>query len=167
MRQDEKDELMKTLVIDAFVDLMLVGEPEVSEQTIDNFLKDRYFLDRYLKLKKSFEVEIAKKKNPASIPKINLSDNVYTARSVNKNDINSILKNARVQNNNMKNNSWTDPQDKLEAEIIEKAKQSGKNEFDSDVLRELILHRQKNKNRDSNIGVGIAEAAKEKMKEMK
>lgn len=167
MRQDEKDELMKTLVIDAFVDLMLIGEPEVSERTIDNFLKDRYFLDRYLKLKKSFEEEISKKSKLNEIPKVQLSENVYTTKSVSKNDINTILKNARLKNENLKQNSWTDPQDVLESEIIKSAESSGKSAYDADVLRQLILHRQKNKNKDSNLGVTMAEAARQKAEEFK
>ncbi|QHX35889.1 hypothetical protein STIUS_v1c03350 [Spiroplasma sp. TIUS-1] len=167
MRQEEKDELMKTLVIDAFVDLMLIGEPEVTEQTIDNFLKDRYFLDRYLKLKKSFEEEISKKSKLVEMPKVKLSENVYTTKSVSKNDINNILKNARLKNDNMKQNSWTDPQDIIEANIIKEAEKSGKSAYDSDVLRELILTRQKNKNKDSNINLAMANTARENAEKFK
>ncbi|AKU79599.1 hypothetical protein [Spiroplasma turonicum] len=78
------------------------------------------------------------------------------------NSLEQIIKNAKLQINSVKNkcqnNYYLDP----EEEIIKKAHENGKSQYDSDVLRELILNRQKNKRAINNDLSKVIDNAKNK-----
>ncbi|ASP28121.1 hypothetical protein SCORR_v1c03470 [Spiroplasma corruscae] len=76
------------------------------------------------------------------------------------NNLSSIINRAKNEINSIKTkcekNYIIDP----EEEIIKKAKIKGKSQYDSDVLREIILNRQKNKRSVSNDLTDIIKKAK-------
>ncbi|QEH61760.1 hypothetical protein SCHIN_v1c05630 [Spiroplasma chinense] len=59
-----------------------------------------------------------------------------------QNDLFNIIQNAKKQEGIVNKEMWVDDSVDEEKAIIEKAKAKGKSEYDSDVLRELILKRQ-------------------------
>ncbi|AUB31480.1 hypothetical protein [Spiroplasma floricola] len=78
----------------------------------------------------------------------------------NPTDLNSIIKHARKieqQNSQLK---WVDPDQKIENDIISKAKNEGKSIYDAEVLRELILQRQKKKRETEGISSIISKVKK-------
>ncbi|AUM62595.1 hypothetical protein [Spiroplasma monobiae] len=71
----------------------------------------------------------------------------------------SIIKHAKKVGAEVNGVTWVDPDKKREDDIITKAKSQGKSAYDSDVLRELILQRQKQKNESKGLA-GIINKAK-------
>ncbi|AKX34015.1 hypothetical protein SLITO_v1c03610 [Spiroplasma litorale] len=134
-----------------------MGKRKLSEEEVTNSatqafqdLLDLVFIDLEKKDNK-------KQKNN----EIDNSKSIYI-KAVNspKKTLDSIINNAKSEISNIKSkcqkNYFLDP----EEEIIKKAKDKGKSQYDSDVLRELILNRQKNKRLSNNGLLKVIENAK-------
>ncbi|AGR42058.1 hypothetical protein [Spiroplasma diminutum] len=63
----------------------------------------------------------------------------------------SIIKHAKKVGSQLQGKTWVDPDEQMENDIISKAKSQGKSAYDSDVLRELILQRQKKKRESTGL----------------
>ncbi|AHI52811.1 hypothetical protein [Spiroplasma culicicola] len=110
----------KTLSADQTAELAFEELMELSKQHLEN------------------EEEIKEQKHSY----INIKDD----QKVGQTDLLSIINN--VKNKNSRPQGWVDPEQQEEENIINKAKAAGKSEYDSDVLRELILKRQKERHAD-------------------
>ncbi|WP_342274810.1 hypothetical protein [Spiroplasma endosymbiont of Cantharis lateralis] len=77
-------------------------------------------------------------------------------------NLDSIIKNARQMNNIFSKSKWINNSVEEEEFIIEKAKKEGKSAYDSDVLRQLILERQKKKKESLGLSSIINKAKKRK-----
>ncbi|WP_339034854.1 hypothetical protein [Spiroplasma endosymbiont of Cantharis rufa] len=77
-------------------------------------------------------------------------------------NLDSIIKNAREMNNIFSKSKWINNSVEEEEFIIEKAKKEGKSAYDSDVLRQLILERQKKKKELLGLSSIINKAKKRK-----
>ncbi len=76
--------------------------------------------------------------------------------------LDSIIKNARQMNNKLSKSKWVNNSVEPEESILEKAKKQGKSAYDSDVLRQLILERQKKKRESLGLSSIINKAKKRK-----
>ncbi|WP_338985575.1 hypothetical protein [Spiroplasma endosymbiont of Diplazon laetatorius] len=72
----------------------------------------------------------------------------------------SIIKHAKRAGAEANGEKWIDPDKKREDDIISKAKSQGKSAYDSDVLRELILQRQKKKRETGGLSSIISKVKK-------
>ncbi|QGS51878.1 hypothetical protein [Spiroplasma tabanidicola] len=81
---------------------------------------------------------------------------------VDENDLFKIIKRAQKQKSILNNQRWVNSEENEENEIIKKAEMSGKSKYDSDVLRELILKRQRDKRKDKGLNNFIDNVKKKK-----
>ncbi len=100
----------------------------------------------------SFSIETNSKKTPQ--PNKNSYDNLS--------GIQKIIFDAKNKNTNIKKEIKYTPESSDEREIIMRASQKGKSAYDSDVLRELILNRQKQKRNSNNLSSLINDVKKNK-----
>jgi len=100
----------------------------------------------------SFSIETNSKKTPQP------NKNSYDSLS----GIQKIIFDAKNKNTNIKKEIKYTPESSDEREIIMRASQKGKSAYDSDVLRELILNRQKQKRNSNNLSSLINNVKKNK-----
>ncbi|AOG60342.1 hypothetical protein SHELI_v1c03910 [Spiroplasma helicoides] len=99
------------------------------------------------------EVELVKpvKKEKKKVEKIKSYVGLSENEKVGKKDLQQIIFQARQKTETLESVMWRDPEEIPEQEIIKNAQKKGKSEYDSDVLRELILKRQRERRKTENI----------------
>ncbi|QHX36605.1 hypothetical protein [Spiroplasma sp. BIUS-1] len=108
----------------------------------------------------NIEFDDDKKDNNLKVENTKKEQKVEPEEDFDPTNLASIIKHARKAGAAANGIKWVDPDKKREDDIISKAKSQGKSAYDSDVLRELILQRQKQKNESKGLSSIINKAKK-------
>ncbi|AGR41054.1 hypothetical protein [Spiroplasma taiwanense] len=104
----------------------------------------------------SFQLEEDKQKFKKNIKENPIKSNsIEKVNSIQKNskqtDLKAIISLAKQKGKEINTGKWKDYDSSREDEVLLKAKKEGKSAYDSDVLRELILERQKQKRKTNDV----------------
>ncbi|WP_339022387.1 hypothetical protein [Spiroplasma endosymbiont of Crioceris asparagi] len=165
MLSKEKEKLVNQIVSEALFELFSITEEEVTVELFQQFLTNKYFLEHYMVTKNNYKLEdvidsldkAPKDSFRELISKSKNKPNTEQPRQLEKLDTNSpktfgeIINVAKKNAKILEENSFTKPTSEEEELILRIAEERGQNKYDAEILRELIIARQKKKRQGTNV----------------